>query len=210
MENTNTKISTKFKEFTETIATEQLKQVEEAIKEQNAAIDNLSKKLENVISTINKQKPQSAEGLSKAELKTAVGQYVSDFTGKFAEIMKNYLASFRGEVTTLRKERQAEHQELLDQRAHQHKVFIRTVIAIPATALFILFSSDYLHYRNSSVYWGNRAYELAAEQGEENSGALYQYVQENFSDSTKQEIKSRIRNAERKFRKERNLRDYVD
>lgn len=203
MANTNTKISTKLKEFTETVATEQLKQVEEAIKEQNAAIDNLSKKLENVISTINKQKPQSPEGLSKAELKTVVDQYVSDFTGKFAEIMKNYLASFRGEVTTLRKEQQAEHQELLNQRAHQHKVFIRIVIAIPAAALLILFSSGYLHYRNSSVYWGNRAYELAAKQGEENSGALYQYVQENFSDSTKQEIKNRIRNAERTTRKER-------
>ena len=122
--------------------------------------------------------------------------------GLIAEIMKNYLASFRGEVTTLRKERQAEHQELLDQRAHQHKVFIRIVIAIPAAALLILFSSGYLHYRNSSVYWGNRAYELAAKQKEENPGALYQYVQENFSDSTKQEIKNRIRNAERRLRKE--------
>ena len=198
----NTKITTKLKEFTETIATEQMKQVEEAIKEQNDAIEKLSQRLEDAISSINKQKPQSPEGLSKAELKTAVGQYVSDFTGKFAEIMKNYLASFRGEVTTLRKERQAEHQELLDQRAHQHKVFIRIVIAIPIAALLILFSSGYLHYRNSSVYWGNRAYELAAKQGEENPGALYQYVQENFSDSTKQEIKNRIRNAERRLRKE--------
>ena len=204
MANTNTKISTKLKEFTETIATEQLKQVEEAIKEQNAAIDNLSQRLEDAILSINKQKPQSPEGLSKAELKTAVGQYVSDFTGKFEDIIRNYLASFRGEVTTLRKERQAEHQELLDQRAHQHKVFIRIVIAIPTAALLILFSSGYLHYRNSAAYWGNRAYELAAEQGEENSGALYQYVQENFSDSTKQEIINRIRNAERRLRKERN------
>ena len=116
--------------------------------------------------------------------------------------MKNYLASFRGEVTTLRKERQAEHQELLDQRARQHKLFIRIVIAIPIAALLILFSSGYLHFRNSSVYWGNRAYELAARQKEENPGALYQYVQENFSDSTKQEIKNRIRNAERRLRKE--------
>ena len=202
MSNTKTKIPAGLKEFTDKIATEQLKQVEEAIKEQNAAIDNLSKKLENVILSINKQKPQPPEGLSKEELKAAVNQYVSNFTGKFAEIMKNYLANFRGEVTTLRKERQAEHQELLDQRAHQHKVYIRTVIAIPIAALIILFSSGYLHYRNSSVYWGNRAYELAAKQGEENSGALYQYVQENFSDSTKQEIKNRIRNAERRLRKE--------
>ena len=163
-----------------------------------------SQKLEDAISSINKQKPQPPEGLSKEELKTAVNQYVSDFSGKFAEIMKNYLACFRGEVTTLRKERQAEHQELLNQRAHQHKVFIRIVIAIPAAALLILFSSGYLHYRNSAVYWGNRAYELAAKQGEENSGALYQYVQENFSDSTKQEIKNRIRYAEKQFRKERN------
>ena len=202
MANTNTKISTKLKEFTETIATEQLKQVEEAIKEQNAAIDNLSQRLEDAILSINKQKPQSPEWLSKAELKTAVGQYVSDFTGKFEDIIRNYLASFRGEVTTLRKERQADRQELLDQRAHQHKVFIRIVIAIPIAALLILFSSGYLHYRNSSVYWGNRAYELAAKQKEENPGALYQYVQENFSNSTKQEIKNRIRNAERRLRKE--------
>ena len=202
MANTKTKIPAGLQVFTDSITTEQLKQVEEAIKEQNAAIDNLSKKLENAISSINKQKPQSLEGLSKEELGIAVNQYVSDFTGKFGEIMKNYLANFRGEVTTLRKERQAEHQELLVQRARQHKVFIRTVIAIPTAALLILFSSGYLHYRNSSVYWGNRAYELAAKQGEENSGALYQYVQENFSDSTKQEIKNRIRNAERRLRKE--------
>ena len=197
-----TKITAKLKEFTETIATEQLKQVEEAIKEQNAAIEKLSQRLEDAISSINKQKPQPPEGLSKAELKTAVGQYVSDFTGKFEDIIRNYLASFRGEVTTLRKERQAEHKELLGQRAHQHKVFIRIVIAIPAAALLILFSSGYLHYRNSAVYWGNRAYELAAKQKEDNPGALYQYVQENFSDSTKQEIKNRIRNAERRLRKE--------
>ena len=203
MANTNTKISTKLKEFTETVATEQMKQVEEAIKEQNDAIERLFQRFEDAISSINKQKPQSPEGLSKAELKTAVNQYVSDFSGKFAEIMKNYLASFRGEVTTLRKEQQAEHQELLNQRAHQHKVFIRIVIAIPAAALLILFSSGYLHYRNSSVYWGNRAYELAAKQKEENPGVLYQYIQENFSDSTKQEIKNRIRNAERTTRKER-------
>ena len=204
MANTKTKIPAGLQVFTDGITTEQLKQVEEAIKEQNAAIDNLSKKLENVISTINKQKPQSPEGLSKAELKTAVDQYVSDFTGKFEDIIRNYLASFRGEVTVLRNERKAEHQELIDQRAHQHKVFIRIVIAIPIAALLILFSSGYLHYRNSSVYWGNRAYELAARQKEENPGALYQYVQENFSDSTKQEIKNRIRNAERTSRKERN------
>ena len=202
MANTNTKISTKLKEFTETIATEQMKQVEEAIKAQNAVIDNLSKKLDAAISSINRQKPQSLEGLSKAELEATLDEHISDLTGKLAETMKNYLANFRGEVTTLRKERQAEHQELLDQRAHQHKVFIRIVIAIPIAALLILFSSGYLHYRNSAVYWGNRAYELAAKQGEENSGALYQYVQENFSDSTKQEIKNRIRNAERRLRKE--------
>ncbi len=199
-----TKIPAGLQEFTNGISIEQLKQVEEAIKEQNAAIDNLSKRLEDAISSINRQKPQSPEGLSKAELKTAVDQYVSDFTGRFAEIMKNYLASFRGEVTTLRKERQAEHQELLDQRARQHKLFIRIVVAIPVAALLILFSSGYLHYRNSSVYWGNRAYELAAKQKEENPGVLYQYVQENFTDSQKQEIKNRIRSAERRFRKERN------
>ena len=202
MTNTKTKIPAGLQVFTDSITTEQLKQVEEAIKEQNNAIEKLSQRLEDAIASINKQKPQPTEGLSKEELKAAVNQYVSNFTGKFAEIMKNYLASFRGEVTTLRKERQAEHKELLGQRAHQHKVFIRIVIAIPIAALLILFSSGYLHYRNSSVYWGNRAYELAAEQGEENSGALYQYVQENFSDSTKQEIKNRIRNAERRLRKE--------
>ena len=204
MANTKTKIPAGLQVFTDSITTEQLKQVEEAIKEQNDAIEKLSQRLEDAISSINKQKPQSPEGLSKAELKTAVNQYVSDFTGKFAEIMKNYLASFRGEVTTLRKERQAEHQEFLNQRAHQHKVFIRIVIAIPIAALLILFSSGYLHYRNSAVYWGNRAYELAAKQKAENSGALYQYVQENFSDSTKQEIINRIRNEERRLRKERN------
>ena len=107
-------------------------------------MDNLSKKLEIVILSINKQKPQSPEGPSKAELKTTVDQYISDFTGKFEDIIRNYLANFRGEVKTLRKERQAEHQELLDQRAHQHKVFIRIVIAIPIAALLILFSSGYL------------------------------------------------------------------
>ena len=94
--------------------------------------------------------------------------------------------------------------QLLDQRARQHKFFIRIVIATPAAILLFLFSSGYLHYRNSSVYWGNRAYELATKQKKENPGALYQYVQENFSDTTKQEIKNRIRNAERKLRKERN------
>ena len=203
MTNAKSKITEALQKFTDSITTEQLKQVEEAIKEQNAAIEKLSQRLEDAISSINRQKPQSTEGLSKEELKTAVNQYVSDFSGKFAEIMKNYLANFRGEVTTLRKERQAEHQELLNQRAHQHKVFIRIVIAIPAAALLILFSSGYLHYRNSSVYWGNRAYELAAKQKEENPGVLYQYIQENFSDSTKQEIKNRIRNAERTTRKER-------
>ena len=201
MANTKTKIPAGLQVFTDSITTEQLKQFEEAIKAQNAVIDNLSKKLDAAISSINRQKPQSPDGLSKAELKTAVDQYVSDFTSKFEDIIRNYLASFRGEITTLRKERQAEHQELLDQRAHQHKVFIRIVIAIPAAALLILFSSGYLHYRSSAVYWGNRAYELAAKQKEENPGALYQYVQENFSDSTKQEIKNRIRNAERRLPK---------
>ncbi|MCQ2183502.1 MAG: hypothetical protein MJY89_08925 [Bacteroidales bacterium] len=196
MTNTKTKIPAGLQVFTDSITTEQLKQVEEAIKEQNAAIDNLSKKLENAISSINKQKPQSPEGLSKAELKTAVGKYVSDFTGKFAEIMKNYLASFRGEVTTLRKERQAEHQELLDQRAHQHKVFIRIIIAIPTAALLILFSSGYLHYRNSAVYWGNRAYNAAKAAGATNPGAYYQYVQEHFQDSLKQTARINIRRLE--------------
>ena len=197
MTNTKTKIPAGLQVFTDSITTEQLKQVEEAIKEQNAAIDNLSKKLENVISSINKQKPQSPEGLSKAELKTAVDQYVSDFTGKFAEIMKNYLANFRGEVTTLRKERQAEHQELMDQRAHQHKVFIRIVIAIPTAALLILFSSGYLHYHNSAVYWGNRAYNAAKAAGATNPGAYYQYVQEHFQDSFRAIAKSKIRRMEK-------------
>ena len=194
---TNTKISTKLKEFTETIATEQLKQVEEAIKEQNDAIEKLSQRLEDVISSINKQKPQSPEGLSKAELKTAVDQYVSDLTGKFAEIMKNYLANFRGEVTNLRKERQAEHQELLNQRARQHKLFIRTVIAIPIAALLILFSSGYLHYRNSSVYWGNRAYNAAKVAGATNPGMYYQFVQDNFADSLRTTTKSEVRKIEK-------------
>lgn len=184
------------KEFTETIATEQLKQVEEAIKEQNDAIEKLSQRLEDVISSINKQKPQPPEGLSKEELKTAVNQNVSDFSGKFAEIMKNSLASFRGEVTTLRKERQAEHQELLDQRARQHKILIRTVIAIPIAALLILFSSGYLHYRNSSVYWGNRAYNAAKAAGASNPGSYYQYVQEHFQDSLKQAARTNIRRLE--------------
>ena len=197
MTNTKTKIPAGLQVFTDSITTEQMKQVEEAIKAQNAVIDNLSKKLENVISTINKQKPQSAEGLSKAELKTAVGQYVSDFTGKFAEIMKNYLASFRGEVTTLRKEQQAEHQELLDQRAHQHKVFIRIVIAIPIAALLILFSSGYLHYRNSSVYWGHRAYNAAKAAGATNPGMYYQFVQDNFADSLRTTTKSEVRKIEK-------------
>ena len=200
----NTKISTKLKEFTETIATEQMKQVEEAIKEQNAAIEKLSQRLEDVISSINKQKPQPPEGLSKEELKTAVNQYVSDFSGKSAEIMKNYLASFRGEVTTLRKERQAEHQELLDQRAHQHKVFIRIVVAIPIAVLLILFSSGYLHYCNSAVYWGNRAYNAAKAAGATNPGMYYQFVQDNFADSLRNSTKSevrRIENGEYKVRK---------
>ena len=197
MANTKTKIPAGLQVFTDSITTEQLKQVEEAIKEQNAAIDNLSKKLENVISTINKQKPQSPEGLSKAELKTVVDQYVSDFTGKFEDIIRNYLANFRGEVTTLRKERQAEHQELLDQRAHQHKVFIRIVIAIPTAALLILFSSGYLHYRNSSVYWGNRAYNAAKAAGATNPGIYYQYVQDNFADSLRTSTKSEVKRIER-------------
>ena len=197
MANTKTKIPAGLQVFTDSITTEHLKQVEEAITKQNAAIDNLSQRLEDAISSINKQKPQSAEGLSKAELKTAVGQYVSDFTGKFAEIMKNSLASFRGEVTTLRKERQAEHQELLDQRAHQHRVFIRIVIAIPIAALLILFSSGYLHYHNSAVYWGNRAYNAAKAAGAHNPGMYYQFVQANFADSLRTTTKAEIRRIER-------------
>ena len=197
MANTKIKIPAGLQVFTDSITTEQLKQFEEAIKEQNAAIDNLFQKLDAAISSINRQKPQSPEGLSKAELKTAVGQYVSDFTGKFAEIMKNYLASFRGEVTTLRKERQAEHQELLDQRAHQHKVFIRIVIAIPTAALLILFSSGYLHYRNSAVYWGNRAYNAAKAVGANNPGMYYQFVQDNFADSLRSSTKNEVRRIER-------------
>ena len=192
-----TKIPAGLQVFTDSITTEQLKQVEEAIKEQNAAIDNLSQKLEDAISSINRQKPQSPEGLSKAELKTAVGQYVSDFTGKFAEIMKNYLANFRGEVTTLRKDLQAEHQELLNQRAHQHKVFIRIIIAIPTAALLILFSSHYLHYRNSAVYWGNRAYNAAKEAGESRPGMYYQFVQDNFADSLRTSTKNEVRRIEK-------------
>ena len=197
MTNTKTKIPAGLQVFTDSITTEQLKQVEEAIKEQNDAIDNLSQKLEDAISSINRQKPQSPEWLSKAELKTAVNQYVSDFSGKFAEIMKNYLANFRGEVTNLRKERQAEHQELLNQRARQHKLFIRTVIAIPIAALLILFSSGYLHYRNSAVYWGNRAYNAAKAAGATNPGAYYQYVQEHFQDSLRAIAKSKIRRMEK-------------
>lgn len=105
-------------------------------------------------------------------------------------------ASFRVEVTTLRKERQAEHQGLLDQRAHQHRVFIRIVIAIPIAALLILFSSGYLHYRNSSVYWGNRAYNAAKAAGATNPGMYYQYVQEHFQDSLKQTARTNIRRLE--------------
>ena len=197
MANTKTKIPAGLQVFTDSITTEQLKQVEEAIKEQNAAIEKLSQRLEDAISSINKQKPQSPEGLSKAELKTAVGQYVSDFTGKFAEIMKNYLANFRGEVTVLRNERKAEHQELMDQRAHQHKVFIRIVIAIPIAALLILFSSGYLHYRNSSVYWGHRAYNAAKVAGAHNPGMYYQYVQDNFADSLRTSTKNEVRRIEK-------------
>ena len=197
MANTKTKIPAGLQVFTDSITTEQLKQVKEAIKEQNNAIEKLSQRLEDVISSINKQKPQPPEGLLKEELKTAVNQYVSDFTGKFAEIMKNYLASFRGEVTALRNERKAEHQELLDQRAHQHKVFIRIIIAIPTAALLILFSSGYLHYRNSSIYWGNRAYNAAKAAGSTNPGAYYQYVQEHFQDSLRAIAKSKIRRMEK-------------
>ena len=197
MANTKTKIPAGLQVFTDSITTEQLKQVEEAIKEQNDAIEKLSQRLEDVISSINKQKPQPPEGLSKEKLKTSVNQYVSDFSGKFAEIMKNYLASFRGEVTTLRKEQQAEHQELLDQRAHQHKVFIRIVIAIPAAALLILFSSGYLHYRNSSVYWGHRAYNAAKVAGAHNPGMYYQFVQDNFADSLRTSTKSEVKRIER-------------
>ena len=196
MTNTKTKIPAGLQVFTDSITTEQLKQVEEAIKEQNAAIDNLSQRLEDVISSINKQKPQPPEGLSKEELGIAVDQYVSDFTGKFEDIIRNYLASFRGEVTVLRNERKAEHQELIDQRAHQHKVFIRIVIAIPIAALPILFSSGYLHYRNSAVYWGNRAYNAARAAGATNPGAYYQYVQEHFQDSLKQTARINIRRLE--------------
>lgn len=197
MTNTKTKIPAGLQVFTDSITTEQLRQVEEAIKEQNAAIDNLSKRLEDTVSSINKQRPQPHEGLSKEELGIAVDQYVSDFTGKLAEIMKNYLANFRGEVTTLRKERQAEHQELLDQRSRQHKLFIRIVIAIPTAALLILFSSGYLHYRNSSVYWGNRAYNAAKAAGATNPGRYYQYVQDNFTDSLRTTTKSEVRRIEK-------------
>ena len=197
MANTKTKIPAGLQVFTDSITIEQLKKVEEAIKEQNAAIDNLSKRLEDTVSSINKQRPQPHEGLSKEELGIAVDQYVSDFTGKFEDIIRNYLASFRGEVTTLRKERQAEHQELLDQRSRQHKLFIRIVIAIPTAALLILFSSGYLHYRNSSVYWGNRAYNAAKAAGATNPGAYYQYVQEHFQDSLRAIAKSKIRRMEK-------------
>ena len=87
-------------------------------------------------------------------------------------------------------------QELLDQRAHQHKVFIRIVIAIPTAALLILFSSHYLHYRNSAVYWGNRAYNAAKAAGATNPGSYYQYVQEHFQDSLKQTARTNIRRLE--------------
>ena len=197
MANTNTKISTKLKVFTDSITTEQLKQVEEAITKQNAAIENLSQRMEEVASCINMRKPQPPEGLSKKELEAALDEHISDLTGKLAEIMKNYLANFRGEVTTLRKERQAEHQELIDQRAHQHRVFIRIVIAIPIAALLILFSSGYLHYRNSAVYWGNRAYNAAKVAGAHNPGMYYQFVQDNFADSLRTTTKAEIRRIER-------------
>ena len=135
----NTKISTKLKEFTDKIVTEQMKQVEEAITKQNDAIDKLSQKLEDVISSVNKQKTQPQEGLSKAEHEAILDKHISYLTGKLAEKMKNSQASFRGEVTALRNERKAEQQELLNQRAHQHKVFIRIAIAIPTVALIIFF-----------------------------------------------------------------------
>ena len=103
----------------------------------------------------------------------------------------------RGEVKALRNERQTEHQELLNQRAHQHKVFIRIVIAIPTATLLILFSSGYLHYRNSSVYWGNRAYNAAKAAGAHNPGMYYQFVQDNFADSLRTTTKAEIRRIER-------------
>ena len=196
MTNIKTKIPAGLKEFTDKIATEQLKQVEEAITKQNAAIENLSQRMEEVASCINMRKPQPPEGLSKTELEAALDEHISDLTGKLAEKMKNQMAGFRGEVTTLRKERQADHQELLDQRAHQHKVFIRIVIAIPTAALIILFSSGYLHYRNSSVYWGNCAYNAAKAAGATKPGAYYQYVQEHFQDSLKQTARINIRRLE--------------
>ena len=54
----------------------------------------MSKRLEDTVSSINKQRPQPHEGLSKEELGIAVNQYVSDFTGKFEDIIRNYLATF--------------------------------------------------------------------------------------------------------------------
>ena len=197
MANTKTKIPAGLQVFTDSITTEQLKQVEEAIKEQNNAIEKLSQRLEDAISSINRQKPQSPDGLSKAELEATLDEHISDLTGKLAETMKNSLASFRGEVTTLRKERQAEHQELLDQRAHQHRVFIRIVIAIPIAALLILFSSGYLHYHNSAVYWGHRAYNAAKVAGAHNPGMYYQFVQDNFADSLRTSTKSEVKRIER-------------
>ena len=197
MANTKTKIPAGLQVFTDSIITEQLKQVEEAITKQNAAIENLSQRMEEVASCINMRKPQPPEGLSKTELEAALDEHISDLTGKLAEKMKNQMAGFRGEVTTLRKERQAEHQELLDQRAHQHRVFIRIVIAIPIAALLILFSSGYLHYHNSAVYWGNRAYNAAKAAGAHNPGMYYQFVQANFADSIRATTKAEIKRIER-------------
>lgn len=68
MANTKTKIPAGLQVFTDSITTEHLKQVEEAITKQNASIENLSQRMEEVASCINMQKQQPPEGLSKTEL----------------------------------------------------------------------------------------------------------------------------------------------
>ena len=192
-----TNIPAKLLKYTDSMTTEQFKSFEEAIQKQNSTINDLSKDLEEIKQSVVNLVNKPSEGISKPELKTAVDKHASDFTGQLTEILKKHLASFRGEVTTLRNERKAEHQELLDQRAHQHKVFIRIVIAIPTAALLILFSSHYLHYRNSAVYWGNRAYNAAKAVGANNPGMYYQFVQDNFADSLRSSTKNEVRRIER-------------
>ena len=191
-----TNVPAKLLKDTDGMTTEQFKSLEEAIQKQNSAINDIFKGLEEMKQSIDNLVKKPSEGISKPELQTAIEKYVSELTGQLAEILKKHLASFRGEVTMLRNERKAEHHALLDQRAHQHKVFIRIVIAIPAAVLLILFSSHYLPYRNSAVYWGNRAYNAAKAAGATNPGQYYQYVQEHFQDSLKKTARTNIRRLE--------------